>query len=160
MTDPNSVLNSLKDTFAPLTEALKNVPPIEVPQAARDFVKQSATTAKLRAAELQAGTEKVTGALETALSGTLGETAKAARTVQQAIYEDTDAFLSGLDKLASATSLTEAMQIQSDLIRSRGEVAVARAKAASEYVGKLFADNAKTLRDNLADAAQFTRKAG
>ncbi len=157
-TDPNSVLNALKESFAPLTEALKAVPPIEMPQAARDFVKQSTSTAKQHAADLQSGVEKATGKIETALSGSISEAAKAARQVQQAIYEDTDAFLSSLDKLASATSLTEAAQIQSDLIRSRGEVAVARAKSASEYVGKLFADSAKTLRETLADSAQSGRK--
>ncbi len=54
--------------------------------------------------------------------------------------------------------MNEAVQIQSELIRSRGEVAMARAKSASEYVGKLFADSAKTAQDNLSKVATFSRK--
>lgn len=156
--DPNSVLNSFKDALAPVTEALKGFQPA-VPDAARDFVKRGASTARQHAAELHASGEKVTGAIETAVAGSLSETVKAARGVQQAIYEDTEAMLSGLDRLASAKSLTEAVEIQSELIRARGEAVVARAKSATEYAGKLFADGSKTLRDSLAEAAQFNRKA-
>jgi len=154
-----TVLNAFKDAFTPFTEAFKTLQP-DVPEAARDFVKRSASTAKEHAAELRSSTEKVTGAIEAAVAGSLSETAKAARGVQQAIYEDTEAFLAGLDRLASAKSLNEAVEIQSELIRSRGEAVAARAKSATEQAGKLFADGVKTLRDNLAEVSQFNRKAG
>ncbi|MDR3466961.1 MAG: phasin family protein [Xanthobacteraceae bacterium] len=157
--DPNSMLNTFKDALAPVTEALKGFQP-DVPDAARDFVKRGASAAKQHAAELHSSAEKMTGAIETAVAGSLSETVKAARGVQQAIYEDTEALLSGLDRLASAKSLTEAVEIQSDLIRSRGEAVAARAKSATEYAGKLFADGTKTLRDTFAEATQFNRKVG
>ena len=54
------------------------------------------------------------------------------------------------DKLASAKSLSEAAQIQSDMVRARGEVFVSRAKATTEYLGKLVADSAKTAQDNFS----------
>ena len=65
-------------------------------------------------------------------------------------YQDAEAFFSGIDKLASAKSLNEAVQIQSDLVRARGEVLVSRAKASTEYLGKLVADGAKNAQDNFS----------
>ncbi len=146
-TETNSVLESVKQAFAPVTDAFKN---IEVPEAARDFVKKTANTAKDRAADLHAGSEKVTAAIETAVSGSVSEAAKISRNIQQAIYQDTEAFFAGIDKLASATSLNEAVQIQSDMVRARGEVLMSRAKSTTEYLGKLVADGARTAQDNFS----------
>jgi phasin len=152
-TETNSVLESVKQAFAPVTDAFKN---IEVPEAARDFVKKTANTAKDRAADLHAGSEKVTAAIETAVSGSVSEAAKISRSIQQAIYQDTEAFFAGIDKLASATSLNEAVQIQSDMVRARGEVFMSRAKSTTEYLGKLVADGAKTAQDNFSKVYTMT----
>jgi phasin len=149
-TETNSVLNTVKEAFAPVTEAFTKLQNLEVPEAARDFVKKQAETAKERAADLYAGSEKATAAIETAVTGSVSEAAKISRNIQQAIYQDAEAFFAGIDKLASAKSLNEAVQIQSDMLRARGEVFVSRAKASSEYLGKLVADSAKTAQDNFA----------
>ena len=146
-TDTNSVLENMKQAFAPVTDTLKN---IQVPEAARDFVKKTAGTAKDRAADLHAGSEKVTAAIETAVSGSVTEAAKISRNIQDAIYQDAEAFFAGIDKLASATSLNEAVQIQSDMVRARGEVFMSRAKSTTEYLGKLVADGAKSAQDNFS----------
>src|ERR1700744_4564148 len=102
-TETNSVLNSFKDTFAPVTDAFKN---LEVPESAREFVKKSASTAKERAADFHAGSERVTSMIENAATGSVSEAAKISRNVQQAVYEDAAAFFAGIDKLASATSFS------------------------------------------------------
>jgi phasin len=149
-TETNSVLNTVKEAFAPVTDALKSFQNLEVPEAARDFVKKTASTAKERAADLHAGSEKVTAAIETAVAGSVTEAAKISRNIQQAIYQDTEAFFAGIDKLACAKSLNEAVQIQSDIVRASGEVLVSRAKSTTEYLGKLVADGAKTAQDNFA----------
>src|SRR4249920_15762 len=149
-TETNSVLNSVKEAFAPVTEAFTKFQNLEVPEAARDFVKKQAETAKVRAADLHAGSEKVTAAIETAVAGSVTEAAKISRNIQQALYQDAEAFFSGIDKLASAKSLNEAVQIQSDLVRERGEVFMSRAQSTAEYVGKLVADGAKNAQDNFA----------
>jgi phasin len=148
--DTNSVLNTVKEAFAPVTEALTKLQNIEVPEAAREFMKKQAETAKERAADLYAGSEKATDAIESAVAGSVSEVAKISRNIQQALYQDAEAFFVGIDKLASAKSLNEAVQIQSDLLRSRGEVFVSRAKASSEYLGKLVTEGAKTAQDNFA----------
>jgi phasin len=145
-----TVFDTVKDAFAPVTDALKNLQTMEVPEAARDFVKRTANTAKERAADVYAGSEKVTAAIETAAADSVSEAAKISRNIAQALYQDAEAFFAGIDKLASAKSLNEAVQIQSDFARSRGEVLVSRAKSTTEYLGKLVADRAKTAQDNFA----------
>src|SRR5262244_2174026 len=149
-TETNTVFDTVKEAFAPVTEAFKNFQNVEVPEAARDFVKKTANTAKERAADVYAGSEKVTAAIETAAADSVSEAAKISRNIQQAMFQDVEAFFAGIDKLASAKSLSEAYQIQSDLARVRGEVLVNRAKATAEYVGKLVSDGAKTAQDNFA----------
>jgi phasin len=132
--ETNSVLNSVQAAFAPISDAFKNLQNVEVPEAARDFVKRAAGTAKDRAADLHTGSEKVTAVIEAAANNSVSETAKISRSIQQAFYQDAEAFFNGIDKLASAKSITEAFQIQSDLVRAHGETLVARAKSTSEYV--------------------------
>ena len=146
-TETNSVLNTVKEAFAPVTDAFKNM---EVPEAAREFVKKQAETAKERAANLYAGSEKATAAIETAVAGSVSEAAKISRNIQEALYQDAEAFFAGIHNLASAKSFNEAVQIQSDMVRARGEVFVSRAKASSEYLGKLVADGAKNAQDNFS----------
>src|SRR3979409_714666 len=158
-TETNSVLNTVKEAFAPVTDALKNLQNMEVPEAAREFVKKTAGTAKERAADLHAGSEKGTDALEPAVAGSVSEAAKISRNIQQAIYQDAEAFFAGIDKLASAKSLNEAVQIQSDMVRARGEVFMSRAKSTTEYLGKLVADGAKTAQDNFSKAASYGKTA-
>src|ERR1700730_16571119 len=149
-TDTNSVLNSFKDAFAPVTEAFKNFQNLEVPEAARDFVKKQAETAKERPADFYAGSEKATGVIESAVTGSVSEVAKISRNIQQAIYQDAEAFFAGIDEMASAKSLTDSVQSQSVMVRTRGEVFMSRGKSTTEYLGKLVADGAKTAQDNFS----------
>ncbi|SFI04218.1 phasin [Bradyrhizobium sp. Gha] len=142
-TETNTAFDGFKDAF-------KNIQNLEVPEAAREFVKKTANTAKDRAAEVFAGSERVTAAVENAVTESVTEAGKISRNIQQAIYEDAEAFFSGIDKLASAKSVSEAVEIQSSLLRSRGEVFVSRAKATADYLGKLAANGAKSAQDNFA----------
>jgi phasin len=150
MTTENTMFDTVKDAFAPVTDAFKNFQNMEVPEAAREFVKKQAETAKVRAADVYAGSEKVTAAIETAVADSVSEAAKISRNIQHALFKDAEAFFAGIDKLASAKSLNEAVQIQTDLARAQGEVVVSRAKSTTEYLGKLVANGAKTAQDNLA----------
>lgn len=142
-TETNTAFEGFKDAF-------KNIQNLEVPEAAREFVKKTANTAKDRAAEVFAGSERVTAAVENAVTESVTEAGKISRNIQQAIYEDAEAFFSGIDKLASAKSVSEAVEIQSSLLRARGEVFVSRAKATADYLGKLAANGAKSAQDNFS----------
>ena len=132
---------------------------IVAPAAARDFVKKAAEAAKDRAATLHANAEKATTAVEQTLANTVGEVAKLTRQAQQAAYEDAEAFFSGVDKLASAKSFSEAVQIYVDYLRSRGDAALARARAVNGYAGKLLAGGAKSVQDTVAEVSALGRKA-
>ena len=156
-TETATVFDSVKEAFAPVTEAMKNFQKVEVPEAAREFVKKTANSAQERAADVSAGSERVTAAIETAATDSVSEFAKISRNIQQAMYQDAEAFFNGLDRLASAKSINEAVQIQSDLARARGEVFVSRARSTAEYLGKLVANGAKTAQDNFAKV--YTRTA-
>src|SRR3954451_21615835 len=151
-TETNTAFEGFKDAF-------KNIQNLEVPEAAREFVKKSANTAKDRAAEVFAGSERVTAAIENAVTGSVTEVGKISRNIQQAIYQDAEAFFAGIDKLASAKSINEAVQIQSDLVRERGELLVSRAKSSTEYLGKLVADGATTAQEGSCKAASFGKSA-
>src|ERR1700761_1114792 len=148
-TEFNSPFDTFKNAFAPVTDALKN---LQVPDAARDFVRQSTNTAKDRAADLKAGSENVTAAIETAVTGSLTQAAQISRNIQQALFQDAESLFAGIDKLASAKSFSEAVQIQTDMVRAGGETFAARAKSSTEYLGRLVADTAKTAQDNLSKA--------
>jgi len=150
MTTETNVFGSFKEAFAPVTEAFKNFQNLEVPEAAREFVKKQAETAKERAADFYAGSEKASEVIESAVTGSVSEVAKIGRNIQQALYQDAEAFFAGVDKLASAKSINEAVQIQSDLLRAHGETIVSRAKASTEYLGKLVTEGAKSAQDNFA----------
>src|SRR5579863_3313630 len=76
-TETNSVLDSMKEAFAPVTEAFKSFQNLEVPEAAREFVKKQTETAKERAADFYAGSEKATNVIETAVAGSLTEIGRA-----------------------------------------------------------------------------------
>jgi phasin len=149
-TETNSAPNNANEAFGPVTDAFKSMQNLEVPEAAREFVKKTAGTAKERAADFYAGSEKATAVIETAVANSVSEAAKISRNIQQALYQDAEAFFAGIDKLASAKSINEAVQIQSDMVRARGEVLVSRAKSTTEYFGQLVADGAKTAQDNFA----------
>ncbi len=142
-TETNTAFEGFKDAF-------KNIQNLEVPEAAREFVKKSANTAKDRAAEVFAGSERVTAAVENAVTESVTEAGKISRNIQQAIYDDAQAFFAGIDQLASAKSFSEAVEIQSSLLRARGEAFVSRAKATTDYLGKLAANGAKSAQDNFA----------
>jgi phasin len=151
-TETNALFDNVKQAFAPVAEALKSLQSANVPDGAREFVKQTVSTAKERTASAFAESEKVTAAIETAVVGGVSEAAKLGRNISQAIHEDTEAFFDGIGRLAAATSFSEAVQIQGEMARARSEALISRAKSASEYVGKLVADSAKTVQDNFAKA--------
>jgi len=152
------MLNTLKEAFAPVTEAFKTIQNVEVPEAARDFVKRAAGAAKERAADAEASAEKATTTIENVVVSSVAEAAKVSRSVQHALYQDAEAFFANVDKLATVKSFSEALQIQSDYVRARGEAAATRAKATVEYLGKLMSDGAKSAQENFSKIASPVTK--
>jgi hypothetical protein len=149
-----------KQAFQPFADAFKNLQDkVQVPEAARDFVKRAATDATNRAENIHTGAEKVTAAIETAVADQINETAKISRNIQQALLDDTKAFFAGIEKLAGASCLSEAVQVQSDMVRARTDVAVSRARATADYLGERFATGAKTAQENLSKVVSMNKAA-
>jgi hypothetical protein len=155
-----SAFDVAKQAFAPFADAFKSLQDkVQVPEAARDFVKRVAGDATARAENFHAGAEKVTVAIQTAVVEQVDETAKITRNIQQAMLEDAQAFFAGLEKLAAAKSLSEAFQIQTDMVRARAEVAVSRARATADHFGERFATGAKTAQENLSKVVSLNKAA-
>jgi hypothetical protein len=150
-------MESMTDTEN--TSAAAQNEPIVATAATREFVKKAAEAAKERATTLHASAQKATNSVEQTIVNTVGVVAKLTRQAHQATYEDAEAFFSGVDQLASAKCLGEAVQIYVDYLQSRTDLAVARTRAATAHVGKLLSDSAKTVQENVATTAVFPRKA-
>jgi hypothetical protein len=130
-----------------------------IPAAARDFVKKAAATARERATTFHAGADKATSAVEQTMVTAVGEVAKLTRQAQQAEYEDAQAFFSGVDQLASAKCLGEAVQIYVDYMRDRSDVAMARARTARGLFGKLVGSGVNTGQKTIANDGPFNKAA-
>jgi hypothetical protein len=155
-----SAFDIARQAFAPFGDAFKGFQDqAQVPQAARDFVKRFAGDATAGAENIHAGAEQVTVAIQTAVAEQVEEAAKISRSIQQAMLEDTQAFFAAIEKLASAQSLGETIQIQSEIVRARTDVAVARARATADYLGERFATGARTAQENLSRVASLNKAA-
>jgi Phasin protein len=156
----DSAFDMAKQAFAPFADTFKSFQDkVQVPEAARDFVRRAATDGTARAETVFAGAEKATVAIQTAVVEQIDETAKITRNIQQAMLEDAQAFFAGIEKLSQAQSLSDAFQIQSDMVRARTDVAVSRARATADYLGERFATGAKTAQENISKVVSLNAKA-
>jgi hypothetical protein len=104
-------------------------PNVEVPRTTREFVKHAATVAKDRAADARVAAESITAAIEKAAVGSVDATAEIGRAIQNAVHEEVDALLNGIERLASAKSFGEAFHVQSDYVHGRVAATAERGRA-------------------------------
>ena len=148
---PESPIEACATTYKSLSKALGGLQnKFEIPEAAREFVKRTAAAAKDRSTNLQAGANKMTGAIEEALVGAVTGMADVNRKVVEAAYQDAEATFAAIDKLAGAQSLTDAYEVYVDYLRQQGNVAAARAKSAATFVSAKASEGFDTLRDGIA----------
>jgi hypothetical protein len=134
-------------------QAFGNAPKFEIPEAAREFVKRSALTAKERAADAHTGASKFAGFVEGAVINYVTGVADANRKLLEAAYEDAQAALVAIEKLAGAKSLNEAIQVNVDYLRERGEVGMSRAKDTAAYMTQTMSGGVKAMQDGVAKVA-------
>lgn len=123
---------------------------IEIPPAARDFVKNAATSAKERAASVHSGAEQVTVAVENVVTHTIGSIAEVNRSLLQAAYKNTEATFAAVEKLSQAQCLREAFQLNVDLVRAQARAGLDQASEIAGIVRRAFTQGAQTLRDDFA----------
>ena len=132
---------------------------VQVPEAAREFVKRAASAAEERAADAQVGVEKVTAAIESAAASSVSEAAKVSRAIQNAVYEEVDAALDGIQKLATTKSFGDVFHVQSDYFHNRVAATAARAGAIGGYLNELVHQAAKFANRTSSESAQLGAQA-
>ena len=124
------------EAFAPLADALEAMLNLEVPNVARDFAKRITGVGEKFVTDGRDAVEKATATIENTAVSSIREFGHVSRAFQTALYQDAEALLAGLRSLSAAASPTDALQVQSDYLRGRGDVAVERLKAIADYVGR------------------------
>jgi hypothetical protein len=148
---PESPIEASAKTYESLLKALGGLEnKFEIPQATREFVKRSAAAAKDRSTDLHVGAQKMNGAIEAVLLSAVNTMADVNRRIVDAAYQDAEASLAAIDRLAGATSLAEAYQVSADYLRQQREVGVARAKSAGEFVSTKTSESFQALQDRFA----------
>ena len=148
---PESPIEACAATYESLAKALGGLQnKLEVPEAAREFVKRSAAAAKDRSNDLHAGASKVTGAIEEVLVGAVNGLADANRKIVDAVYQDAGAAFAAIDKLAGAQSLSDAYEVYVDYLREQTNVGVGRAQAAVSFVSAKASEGFDVARNGLA----------
>lgn len=118
----------------------------QLPAAARDFVQRSAATAKDRAASAHAGAEHVATALQDAVTVSVNGYALLGRSLLQGAYQNVEATLGMIEKLAGAKCLGDATGVYLDFIRDYGKANVEQVRATADIIRNSYADSDKAVR--------------
>jgi hypothetical protein len=139
------------DTMSSISEVIENVQSkMEVPAAARDFVKRTAATAQERAETVHSGIATATTKVENFATAIVGGYANFARGLVDASLSNVQHALSTVEKVAGAKSLNEVVQIQADYVRESAKANFDRVKNAAEIARTTVVDGAKTVQSELS----------
>ena len=134
-----------------MSEAFESVnAKMEIPAAARDFVKRGAAAAQERTAELHESLSGATARAENLATAAVTDYADFTRAIFGACLANMRHALTTVEKVAGATSFGEAVQIQSDFVRESAAANYERAREAAEAVRARFADGAKSFQDEVS----------
>lgn len=132
---------------------------LEVPAAARDFVKRGASTAKERAESVHAGAAKLTNGVEKFATGFVSGYANFARGLLDMTLANAQHAFSTVEKVAGAQSINEAVQIQADFVRESASANLERVRDAAETAKSVVVDGAKTVQAELSKLYGSDKKA-
>lgn len=147
MTTAKNFQDAVAANFTQAVDAIKNAAnKIEVPEAARDYVKRTAANAKSRAVEAHDGANNATATVEKTLTTIVNGGATITRNLLQAGHDNLVATLATVEKVAAAKSPKEAFEIQVDFARDYTRTNVDRIRNAAEVVQAKVTDGAKALQ--------------
>jgi hypothetical protein len=139
------------DTMSSISEVIETVQSkMEVPAAAREFVKRTAATAQERAETVHSGIATATTKVENLATAFVGGYANFARGLVDASLSNVQHALSTVEKVAGAKSLNEVVQIQSDYVRESAKANFDRVKNAAEIARTTVVDGAKTVQSEIS----------
>lgn len=132
---------------------------VEVPAAARDFVKRGASSAKERAESVLAGAAKLTESAEKFATSFVAGYANFARGLLDATLANVQHALTTVEKVAGAHSVSEAVQIQADFVRESASANFERVRGAAETARTAVVDGAKTAQAEFSKLYASEKKA-
>ncbi|WP_439574611.1 hypothetical protein [Phreatobacter sp.] len=149
--------------FAPVAQILETLKgaqeKIQVPTAARDFVKQNAESAKARVADVEQGALNATATVEKALVAVVGAGATVSRNVIDATVANVTMTLGGIQSLADASCAQDAAKRYVDFVKEIGQANIVRAQDSFNAVRQAATESAKALQAEMGKFAPFGSKA-
>lgn len=149
--------------FAPVAQILETLKSaqekIQVPTAARDFVKQNAETAKARVAEAEQSALNATATVEKALLAVVGAGATVSRNLIDATVANVTMTLGGIQSLADASCAQDAARRYVDFVKEIGQANIIRAQDSFNAVRQAATDTAKALQAEVGKLAPFGSRA-
>jgi hypothetical protein len=142
--------------FAPVNQILETLKgaqeKIQVPTAAREFVKRNAETAKARVADAEQNAINATASVEKALVAVVGAGASLSRGVIDATIANVNLTIGGVQSMADASCPQDAAKRYVDFVKEFGQSNMVRAQDAFNTVRQVATDGAKALQ---AEAGKF-----
>jgi hypothetical protein len=147
MTKTSAKTNNSSDNFSSFQNAFENIQArLEVPAAARDFVKRSASSTRERAETVHSGAASATNGVEKLATSIVGGYADLTRGLLDMTLANVQHSLSAVEKLAGAKSMNEAVQLQADFIRDNGQANLDRVRTTAEKARNSLAEGVQTLQ--------------
>lgn len=146
--------------FASVTEALENVQSkLEVPAAARDFIKKGASSAKERVETAHEGAIKFANGAEKLSVSFVGGYANFARGLIDATVANVQHALNTVERVAGAKSVNEAVSIQVEAVRESANANMERARSVAEAARTAVTEGAKEVQAQISKIYSADKKA-
>lgn len=149
--------------FAPVNQILETLKgaqeKLQVPPAARDFVKRNAETAKARVADAEKGALNATATVEKALVAVVGAGATVSRGLIDTAIANVNLTLGAVQSIADAAGPKEAGERYVAYLRELGQSNLNRAQDAFNTVRQVATDGAKALQAEVGKLGSFGKAA-
>lgn len=146
MTKKTETTAKIENTTAKV-EAETNKIVDRVTDGAREFVMRSTSTAKERAEGLYETSQEYNKTIESVLVRAAHGYTNILGNIAQAAFVNVNRGINAAEKLASASSLKDAMDVQTTYVREQSECSMNNARAAFDYVRDVATEGGETLRE-------------
>ncbi|MHB2264940.1 phasin family protein [Aliihoeflea sp. PC F10.4] len=126
---------------------------VQVPEAARDFVRNQAVAASKRAEDAHKQIATFADQAKNAFGPFAGSYATVTNSMLEGTLANTRHYFATVEKLADANSFGDAVTIQSDYMREATTANIERIRSAADQAKSLMEQNAKIVQDQVKTAA-------
>ena len=149
----SGILESVKSAYDTVSSKM------EVPAAARDFVKRTASTAQERAETVHETAANLTDGAEKLATRIVGGYANFTRGLLDMTLANVQHTLATVEKLAAVKSVNEAVQVQVDFVRENTSANIERMRGAADTAKSVVTEGAKTVQAGISKIYAFDKKA-